>query len=186
MLNDNHFTKEAYEDNGRCQIHPLNAEGFEAYLSKDSYNYHFLKNRYDPALLKEVEDEMKAKREQQQNQLRNQNQNQNINNIENKKIEEPKIEDIKAQNNLPLNVKKGNSIQAKKSPPKNNNLNTGVKKGTANKANYKGNSNIKNKPNVGNNNIKKMGNIKGGVNPVISNVHNDRGRLRDFQQPYHA
>ena len=186
MLNDNHYTKEAYEDNGRFQIHPLSAEGFEAYLSKDSYNYHFLKSKYDPALLKEVEEEMKAKREQQQNKLKNQNQNQNQNYIENKKIENPKIEDMKPQNNLPLNANKGNSIQAKKSPPKNNNVNVGVKKGTTNKVNNKGNNNIRNKPNVGNNNTKKVGNIKGGVNPVISNVHNDSGRLRDFQQPYHA
>ena len=45
MLNENHFTKDAYEDNGRFQIHPLSQEGFEAYLSKDSYNYHYLKSK---------------------------------------------------------------------------------------------------------------------------------------------
>ena len=56
----------------------------------------------------------------------------------------------------------------------------------ANKVSNKGNNNIKNKPKVGNNNAKKVGNVKGGINPVISNVKNDRGRLRDFQQPCHA
>ena len=183
MFNDNHYTKEAYEDNGRFQIHPLNAEGFEAYLSKDSYNYHFLKSRYDPALLKEVEEEMKAKREEQ-NKLRN--KNQNINFDDNKIRENPKIEDMKSQNIQPLNSNKANNINAKKSPPKNINMNIGVKKDMANKVSNKGNNNIKNKPKVGNNNAKKVGNVKGGINPVISNVKNDRGRLRDFQQPYHA
>ena len=119
MLNDNHYTKEAYEDNGRFQIHPLSAEGFEAYLSKDSYNYHFLKSKYDPALLKEVEDEMKAKREEQ-NKLRNKNQNQNFD--DNKIVENPKIEDIKTQNMQPLNANKANNINTKNSPPKNNNF----------------------------------------------------------------
>ena len=63
MFNENHFTKEAYEDNGRFQIHPLSSEGLEAYLSKDSYNYHFLKSKYDPALLKQIQQEYMEEKE---------------------------------------------------------------------------------------------------------------------------
>ena len=62
MLNEKHFTKEAYEDNGRFQIHPLSSEGLEAYLSKESYNYHYLKSKYDPILLKQIEDEVNEER----------------------------------------------------------------------------------------------------------------------------
>ena len=32
----------------------------------------------------------------------------------------------------------------------------------------------------------KINNIGKSVNPVISNVNNDRGKLGDYQQPYHA
>ena len=79
MLQENHFTKDAYEDNGRFQIHPLNSEGLEAYLSKDSYNYHYLKSKYDPALLKQIEEELK-----EQKILNNMNPiNYNINNDNN-------------------------------------------------------------------------------------------------------
>ena len=57
--NDNHFTKEPYEDNGRCKIHPLSEEGKEAYLSKDSYNYNFIRTKKNPELLKEIQEEIK-------------------------------------------------------------------------------------------------------------------------------
>jgi len=67
MLNDNHFTKEAYENNGRFQIHPLSPEGLEAYLSKDSYNYHYLKSKYDPMLIKQIEQEVTEEKEKSQN-----------------------------------------------------------------------------------------------------------------------
>ena len=62
MLNENYYTKNAYEDNGRFQIHQLNSEGLEAYLSKDSYNYHYLKSKYDPAFLKEIQDEYNSEK----------------------------------------------------------------------------------------------------------------------------
>ena len=32
----------------------------------------------------------------------------------------------------------------------------------------------------------KINNIGKSMNPVIINVNNDRGKLEDFQQPYHA
>ena len=82
MLNENHFTKDAYEDNGRFQIHPLSSEGLEAYLSKDSYNYHYLKSKYDPSLLKQIQDEING--EKQKKQEENQNMIQNFPNINKK------------------------------------------------------------------------------------------------------
>ena len=45
---------------------------------------------------------------------------------------------------------------------------------------------MKIKPKVGNNNAKKVNNVRRGINPVISNVNNDHGRKKDFQQPYQA
>ena len=173
MLQENHFTKDAYEDNGRFQIHPLNAEGLEAYLSKDSYNYHYLKSKYDPALLKQIEEELKEQR-----QIKNKQLNKNEN--ENKIIENnQKIEDIKeTKNNTNINVKK--------SPDKKNNNVVGTNKANNNKMNKKGNNhnnhnNIKKKENINTNKIKNIGHA---TKPVISTVKNDRGRLKDFQQPY--
>ena len=52
--NEKNFTEEPFEDNGRYKIHPLSSEGIENYLSKDSYNYHYLKSKYDPALFKRI------------------------------------------------------------------------------------------------------------------------------------
>ena len=85
MLNENHFTKDAYEDNGRFQIHPLSQEGFEAYLSKDSYNYHYLKSKYDPALLKQIQDEINGEKQKKQE------KNQNVIQNEQEKIEDNSV-----------------------------------------------------------------------------------------------
>ena len=170
MYNDNHFTKNPYEDNGRFQIHPLSSEGLEAYLSKDSYNYHYLKSKYDPELLKQIQEEVKAEKEQN-NQIKKENLNPEENNI----TEKQKIEEInKINNNIPLNTNnKGNNIRTKKSNEKKNiNPNN---KGKNNKV-----------INRNNNNAKKIGTIGHVNNPVISTVKNDRGKLKDFQQPYHA
>ena len=180
MLNENHFTKDAYEDNGRFQIHPLNAEGLEAYLSKDSYNYHFLKSKYDPALLKQIEEELKEEKQLKNQKLKN-NETKN-------KENNPKIEDIKEPKNIPLNNQNENNIKAKQPLGKNNNMGGGINKSKNNNVNNKGNSHIKKKENVniGNKNVHKKGNVGHIPKPVISNVKNDRGRLKDFQQPYHA
>ena len=176
MLNEKHFTKEAYEDNGRLQIHPLSSEGLEAYLSKESYNYHYLKSKYDPILLKQIEDEVNEERQKKQI------VNENV--VEKEK---EKIEDIKEQK--VENVVSNNNIKNKKPQVKKNNQ---PKKG--NKALGHKQLNQKNK-NI-NNNIKsnvqpqsttqKINNIGKSMNPVIINVNNDRGKLEDFQQPYHA
>ena len=176
MLNEKHFTKEAYEDNGRFQIHPLSSEGLEAYLSKESYNYHYLKSKYDPILLKQIEDEVNEERQKKQI------VNENV--VEKEK---EKIEDIKEQK--AENVVSNNNIKNKKPQVKKNNQ---PKKG--NKALGHKQLNQKNK-NI-NNNIKsnvqpqsttqKINNIGKSMNPVIINVNNDRGKLEDFQQPYHA
>ena len=45
---------------------------------------------------------------------------------------------------------------------------------------------MKKKENYGNFNMNKIGAIGRATNPVIINVKDDRGRLKDFQQPYHA
>ena len=180
MLNENHFTKDAYEDNGRFQIHPLNDEGLEAYLSKDSYNYHFLKSKYDPALLKQIEEELKEEKQLKNQKLKNNENKINENN--------PKIEDIKEPKNIPLNNQNVNNIKVKQPLDKKNNNNIGgpINKAKNNKVNNKGNSKKKGNVNIGNKNVNKIGNVGHATKPVISNVKNDRGRIKDFQQPYHA
>ena len=175
MLNENHFTKEAYEDNGRFQIHPLSSEGLEAYLSKDSYNYHYLKSKYDPLMLKQIEEEIKAQKEQK---IKN---NQNIEE-QNKLKENPKTEDVKIQNNISTKDNNVNNLQNnnKKAVNKNSKI-------IPNKSNKRINKNTKKNDNIGFNNMNnKIGRIGHSMNPVISNVTNDRGKLKDYQQPYHA
>ena len=172
MLNEKHFTKDAYEDNGRFQIHPLSSEGLEAYLSKDSYNYHYLKSKYDPAFLKQIHDEVNAEK--------NKKENPNIESKEQEKkekIEEPK--EIKAENNTKENITKP---QMKNKQIKQSHKPFGYKQ--ANKGN-KGNNNIKSiNPSL--KSSQKINNIGQSVNPVIINVKNDRGKLEEYQQPYHA
>ncbi len=178
MLNENYYTKNAYEDNGRFQIHPLNSEGLEAYLSKDSYNYHYLKSKYDPAFLKEIQDEYNSEKK---GKLSTTTENKNIIKNEQEKKEED-IKEIKIEN-------KENDILGKNKKPqvKKNNQNKKGNNSFGNKQINKGNNNCPNN----NNNAKismtqKINNIGKSVNPVISNVNNDRGKLGDYQQPYHA
>ena len=171
MLNENHFTKDAYEDNGRFQIHPLSQEGFEAYLSKDSYNYHYLKSKYDPALLKQIQDEING--EKQKKQEKNQNVIQN---------EQEKIEDIKEQK--VQNIEKNKTGNKKPQMKKNNQIQKG-NKGLVHSQIKKQNEKIK-RSNPKSSTTQKINNIGTSMNPVISNVTNDRGKLKDYQQPYHA
>ena len=157
MMNDNHYTKDAYENNGRFQIHPLSSEGLEAYLSKDSYNYHYLKSKYDPALLKEIQQEVLNEREKSK--ISEQN---NIINEQEKKAYPPILDinkDLKPQNTI--NICK----QIKQ-----------VKQGS---------NDIKNKQKT-NSVSQKINNLGKSVTPVICNVKNDRGKLGDVQQPYNA
>ena len=171
MLNENHFTKDAYEDNGRFQIHPLSQEGFEAYLSKDSYNYHYLKSKYDPALLKQIQDEINGEKQKKQE------ENQNV--IQN---EEEKIEDKKEKNIQ--NIEKNKTGNKKPQLKKNNQIQKG-NKGLVHSQIKKQNEKIKSS-NPKSSTTQKINNIGTSMNPVISNVKNDRGRLKDYQQPYHA
>ena len=171
MLNENHFTKDAYEDNGRFQIHPLSQEGFEAYLSKDSYNYHYLKSKYDPALLKQIQDEINGEK------LKKQEGNQNV--IQN---EQEKIEDIKEQK--VQNIEKNKTGNKKPQLKKNNQIQKG-NKGLVHSQIKKQNEKIKSS-NPKSSITQKINNIGTSMNPVISNVTNDRGKLKDYQQPYHA
>ena len=171
MLNENHFTKDAYEDNGRFQIHPLSQEGFEAYLSKDSYNYHYLKSKYDPALLKQIQDEINGEKQKKQE------ENQNV--IQN---EQEKIEDIKEQK--VQNIEKNKTGNKKPQMKKNNQIQKG-NKGLVHSQIKKQNEKIKSS-NPKSSTTQKINNIGTSMNPVISNVTNDRGKLKDYQQPYHA
>ena len=168
MLNDNHYTKNAYEDNGRFQIHPLSPEGLEAYLSKDSYNYHYLKSKYDPELIKQIQDEVNAQKEKQIN------DNQNM-------IEQEKKEEIKEQEKIVENkgVGKNKNLQGKNDQIKKSNKIIGNKQ-----IKKEVNKKVINNPKASN--TQKINNIGRSVNPVIINVKNDRGKLQDFQQPYHA
>ena len=172
MLNDKHFTKDAYEDNGRFQIHPLNSEGLEAYLSKESYNYHYLKSKYDPILLKQIEEEVNEEKQKRQ-------VNQNVIKDEKEKkedIKEQKIEKI--DNNK--DIKNKNPQIKKNEQTKKENKTIGHKQ-LNQKNNNKNKSNVQ-KPST----TQKINNIGKSMNPVIINVNNDRGKLEDFQQPYHA
>ena len=171
MLNENHFTKDAYEDNGRFQIHPLSQEGFEAYLSKDSYNYHYLKSKYDPALLKQIQEEINGEKQKKQE------ENQNV--IQN---EQEKIEDIKEQK--VQNIEKNKTGNKKPQMKKNNQIQKG-NKGLVHSQIKKQNEKIKS-TNPKSSITQKINNIGTSMNPVISNVTNDRGKLKDYQQPYHA
>ena len=177
MFNENYYTPNAYEDNGRFQIHPLSSAGLEAYLSKDSYNYHFLKSKYDPELLRQIQEEA------------NSNQKENHNKIQTepeKKENKEKIEEIKEKTNSAVE----NKLNEKNKKIQNKKIN--------NKTSTQGNKQIKQKGNnlsfnnkIKNNNPKtsitqKINNIGKSVNPVICNVNNGRGKLADFQQPFHA
>lgn len=169
MMNDNHYTKDAYENNGRFQIHPLSSEGLEAYLSKDSYNYHYLKSKYDPALLKEIQQEVLNEREKS----KISEQNNMIN-------EQEKKDEIEHKNEIKeKNVEKNSDIKNKK-------IQNQIKKGNKQIKQVKqGSNDIKNKQKT-NSVSKKINNLGKSVTPVISNVKNDRGKLGDVQQPYNA
>ena len=171
MLNENHFTKDAYEDNGRFQIHPLSQEGFEAYLSKDSYNYHYLKSKYDPALLKQIQDEINGEK------LKKQEGNQNVIQNEQEKIEDKKEQKVQ-------NIEKNKTGNKKPQLKKNNQIQKG-NKGLVHSQIKKQNEKIKSS-NPKSSITQKINNIGTSMNPVISNVTNDRGKLKDYQQPYHA
>ena len=184
--NENHFTKEPFEDNGRCKIHPLSSEGMEAYLSKDSYNYNYIKTKKNPELLKEIEKEIKAEEA-----LKQQSENKkNENDVQNK--QEDLKEDIKCgQNNKTTGENKGNKSKNKKGKNKNMNKNSNsnchLNKNRvmmSKEGNKKNNNQRKQSP--GNklaSTIEKMGKVSG---PVISNCDNDRGKLWEYPAPYHA
>ena len=171
MLNENHFTKDAYEDNGRFQIHPLSQEGFEAYLSKDSYNYHYLKSKYDPSLLKQIQDEINGEKQKKQE------ENQNVIQNEQEKIEDKKEQKVQ-------NIEKNKTGNKKPQMKKNNQIQKG-NKGLVHSQIKKQNEKIKSS-NPKSSTTQKINNIGTSMNPVISNVTNDRGKLKDYQQPYHA
>ena len=171
MLNENHFTKDAYEDNGRFQIHPLSQEGFEAYLSKDSYNYHYLKSKYDPSLLKQIQEEINGEKQKKQE------ENQNVIQNEQEKIEDKKEQKVQ-------NIEKNKTGNKKPQMKKNNQIQKG-NKGLVHSQIKKQNEKIKSS-NPKSSITQKINNIGTSMNPVISNVTNDRGKLKDYQQPYHA
>ena len=171
MLNENHFTKDAYEDNGRFQIHPLSQEGFEAYLSKDSYNYHYLKSKYDPALLKQIQEEINGEKQKKQE------ENQNVIQNEQEKIEDKKEQKVQ-------NIEKNKTGNKKPQMKKNNQIQKG-NKGLVHSQIKKQNEKIKS-TNPKSSITQKINNIGTSMNPVISNVTNDRGKLKNYQQPYHA
>ncbi len=171
MLKENHFTKDAYEDNGRFQIHPLSQEGFEAYLSKDSYNYHYLKSKYDPALLKQIQEEINGEKQKKQE------ENQNVIQNEQEKIEDKKEQKVQ-------NIEKNKTGNKKPQMKKNNQIQKG-NKGLVHSQIKKQNEKIKSS-NPKSSTTQKINNIGTSMNPVISNVTNDRGKLKDYQQPYHA
>lgn len=148
--NENNFEKEAYENNGKFNIYSLSAEGYENYLSKDSHNYHYLKNKYDPQLLKEVEAEMKEKRLQKEKE-------------KNKQIEKKEVqsEPIKEEPKVQPTIKPEEKIEMKNTNPKVNPKTNTQKKETINKNNKKPQQQkIANNPRM----------------PKISNIKDNRGK----------
>ena len=183
--NDNHFTKDPFEDNGRCLIHPLSTEGLEAYLSKDSYNYHYLNTKADPELMKQIKKEYEeelAKKESLLQQEKKETQNQK---------EDPKCcENLKADNKdvKNINCKKN----CKKSPGKKTNDTKCCKGKTtcAKKEDVKAGSNNCTKKNVNQGKKKITGkNLaqriqgQGATMPIISNVNADYHSLKNYPQP---
>ena len=159
----------------------------EAYLSKDSYNYNYIKTKKNPELLKEIEDEIKAENALKQQILESKNK-KDENEVQNK--QEHLKEEKNIQNNKVSGGPKGNKSKNKKG--KNGNMKKNCysqsylnkNKGVESK-NGKKNDN-KRKQSPGSklaNTIEKMGKIPG---PVISNVNNDRGKLWEYPTPYHA
>ena len=180
--NEKYFTKEPYEDNGRCKIHPLSSEGVEAYLSKDSYNYNYIKTKKNPELLNDIKEEIKKEKE-----LREKMESKNLENPQKKE------EDLKEEPNSSNNKntsgktcdksknKKGNNSKTKKCNMLNKN-----NKGVINKGYNIKKENNKRKQSPGArlaNTIAKLGKVSG---PVISNVNNDRGKLWEYPAPYHS
>ena len=187
--NEKNFTEEPFEDNGRYKIHPLSSEGIENYLSKDSYNYNYIKTKKNPELLKQIEEEIKAEKALKEK-LENQN-NTKTENINENKQEDLKEDNKNTQNNNTSNGKEGNKSKNKKGKKPNmnkncnNNYNAINNKGKINKEKKKS-ENLKRKQSPGQklaNSIAKSGKISG---PVISNVNNDRGKLWEYPNPYHA
>ena len=91
-------------------------------------------------------------------------------------------EDTKEQKNLPINP---NNIN------KNNNAkkNMGVKESTGDNKGKKKGTNTINKKNLNyhnNNNVNKGESNKNSFKPVIRNIGDGRGKLKDFQQPFHS
>ena len=186
--NEKNFTEEPFEDNGRYKIHPLSSEGIENYLSKDSYNYNYIKTKKNPELLKQIEEEIKAEKALKEK-LGNQNK------LKEEVINQNKQEDIKEENKISSNnnTEKGkekNKSKNKKGQKaiinKNNNTHNFINNKEKVNKEKKKNENLKRKQSPGAklaNSIAKSGKISG---PVISNVNNDRGKLWEYPAPYNA
>ena len=120
--NEKNFTEEPFEDNGRYKIHPLSSEGIENYLSKDSYNYNYIKTKKNPELLKQIEEEIKAEKALKEK-LENQ-KNQKEENANQNKQEDLKEDKKCCQNNNTSNGKEGNKSKNKKVKKPNMNKNS--------------------------------------------------------------
>ena len=112
------FTKEPIENLGKFGIHPLNEDGKELYVSKDFYNYHFLRKK-DPELLREVEEKMKKDREEELRKLqevykREEKKRKEAMGIFEDDEEEKKEEPIIEETQIKTEVKKPKVKKAKK------------------------------------------------------------------------
>ena len=96
--------------------------------------------------------------------------------------EQEKIEDKKEQK--VQNIEKNKTGNKKPQLKKNNQIQKG-NKGLVHSQIKKQNEKIKSS-NPKSSITQKINNIGTSMNPVISNVTNDRGKLKDYQQPYHA
>ena len=179
--NEDNFTKETFEDNGRFQIHPLSEEGKEAYLSKNSYNYNYIKTKKNPELLKQIEEEIKAENELKLKQLQNKN-SEKEDSTQNKK-EDSKETNSNSKNNESCK-KADNKSKNKKGENCKKNIGS-MKYKNNNKEIQKKNGKSKRKQSPGEklaNTIERLGKVPG---PIISNVNNDRGKLWEYPAPYH-
>ena len=187
--NEKHFTKDPFEDNGRFQIHPLSEEGLEAYLSKDSYNYHFLKSKQDPELLKQIqqeyeEEQAKQKTCEEQEKKENESQKDKPECCGNSQSDNKEVKNTNC--NCNKNCKK---TTGKKSPGKKSNNTCKAKNNFSKKEDVKisnnttkKNENQDNKKITGKNLAQKIKG-QGSSMPVIVNVNADYHSLKNYPKP---
>ena len=187
-----YYTKDCYENNGKFLIYPLNSNGLEFYLGKNSFNHSFLKKCANQQLYNEAMKEILS--------LQNKNNINNDNNIENKDIKKNNNE-LNNDKNINKNLKKKNVkkinvqyFQSNKTVERPNPQEILKRMNTTNKkSNIHINNNDKIKKINNNNNVKKNKNLiveqqklMSIINPIIVTNNKEKLKLKNcpFVQQY--